>query len=84
MTGKQPSSRGAERQRRLRARRRNGVVRIALEISAEGARHLERLGWLGAGCGNHTLAVAEAVLAIASAAVDRGLSPSGASRSSFG
>jgi hypothetical protein len=70
---KQLTSRCAERQRRLRARRRSGTVMVPLEISAEGIRYLVDLGWLAAELRNEPEAVAKAVIQVTSASLIGGL-----------
>ena len=65
----------AERTREYRTRRALGSKLIRLNISAEGASALVKLGWLPAGKERDPVAIAYAVLAIAGEAAGRGLRP---------
>lgn len=62
------------RTRQYRARKREGAVLVQLCIAPKRAQLLQRLGWLAPGDAGNPTAIAEAVLALGSAALTKGLS----------
>ncbi len=63
----------ARRTREYRKRKREGVVLVRLNIPAVAVRALQHLGWLSAADARNASAIGNAVVALASAALMRGL-----------
>ena len=68
-------STSAERTKAYRARRRAGSVLTTIEVSAAGIAELSRLGWLSSNRAHDSVAIADAVLALAGDAAGKGIRP---------
>jgi hypothetical protein len=60
---------GAERTRRWRSRKQNGLVVVSLDVSADLTDKLIRLGWLDAAKRNDKKAIAAALLGVFETAI---------------
>jgi hypothetical protein len=65
----------AARTRAYRQRKREGCILVRMDISVDGARALQLLGWLSPSDTRNPSALAAAILALGSAALTKGIRP---------